>query len=121
MASARGSTTSAPARASKPKPRLADYSVPKRRIRAKGHLTPSPTSNDVVLDLYDLPAWTIGYPPDRRVKEALRLSLSCGGIEVDSEDDIDTLRHDTGLDFGEDPRLADLVWGKGCHFTFNFW
>lgn len=93
----------------------------KQRIRAKAHLEPSPDSNDIVLSLDDLPAWTIGFPPHRRVKEAIRVSLSCGGIEVESEADISGLRHDSGLDFGEDPRLSDLMWGTGCHFTFHFW
>lgn len=93
----------------------------KRRIRAKAHLAPAPDSGDIILSLDDLPAWTIGFPRDRRVKEALRLSLSCGGIDIESEADIGSLRHDSGLDFGEDPRLADLMWSRGCHFTFNFW
>lgn len=93
----------------------------RRRITAKAHLAPSPDSSDIVLSIRDLPAWTIGFPPHRRVKEALRVSLSCGGIEVDSEKDIDGLRHDSGLDFGKDPRLSDLMPARGCHFTFNFW
>lgn len=93
----------------------------KHRIRAKAHLAPSPDSSDVVLSVDNLPAWTIGFPPHRRVKEAIRVSLSCGGIEVDSETDINGLRHDSGLDFGEDPRLSDLMSASGCHFTFNFW
>ncbi|EJT50102.1 hypothetical protein A1Q1_00569 [Trichosporon asahii var. asahii CBS 2479] len=92
----------------------------RRRITAKAHLAPSPDSSDIVLSIRDLPAWTIGFPPHRRVKEALRVSLSCGGIEVESEKDIDGLRHDSGLDFGKDPRLSDLMPARGCHFTFNF-
>lgn len=93
----------------------------KRRIKAKAHLAPTRGSDDIVLSLDDLPAWTIGFPPDRRVKDALMLSLSCGGVEVECEGDIGALMHDSGLDMGDNPRLADMTWARGCHFTFHFW